>query len=154
MKKNPLWALIMVLLGALLLELGYAGFFCIRVIDRAEPSTLCRQNLHDLYLGFEAYLKDHQGRFPASWKNDEFAWVGGLKPYYQPVLNEPFRCPENPDLHRFYTYRFNPELAGKEFGNIAMPEKIPLLTETGKPHCDQTGYFCLFLDGRVKEFCK
>jgi len=121
------------------------GVFLWQTMFRQKPVPaiiLCRYRMDSLYQGFRLYLKDHQGRFPVSWKADPAGWKQGLKGYFSE--DAVFNCPKTK-----LPYVFNPQLAGKSWAEIKNSTETFILTEPRVAHgLNQKLY--LFPDGRVK----
>ena len=91
---------------------------------RREPPrhSICQNNLKNIGLGFQQYLRDYDERFPrvSSEAKDTFGWVDAVSPYIKST--QIYECPtegnqnqaENPRANLLTDYWYNARLSGLE----------------------------------------
>ena len=127
-------AIIAVLASLLLPALGKAR-------DRAK-AIKCLNNLKQIAIATATYTDDHDDVLPGS-QHKRNSWVGGLLPYV--VTTNLYKCPNDPDPSRFYSYAINDYLTPNPFGSptvdFSRATSIPATSDTllfGETHENHT----------------
>ncbi len=91
----------------------------------------CLNNLKQIGLAVHMYAGDNEDNLPRP-SHTPPSWVGAIQPYVAGTIL--YRCPDDPNLTRLYSYAINDFLTPHPFGaptlNYAKVSSVPAPTET------------------------